>query len=266
MRVLRVCFAVSLSLVLVTSVVAQQTATPTIQRDPQALSILSQSLSAMGSSSALSAIQDFTATGNITYFWAGQEVSGAVTVKARGTNEFRMDAALSAGTRSWIVSPTEASIKNVDGTVSPIPPVNTRNLAALSLPQLRVATAFNNTAYSIQYGGLTTVGGRQTHVVKLQQVFPTSDDPDGFLSHLTAAEVLIDATSYQVVLVRDWIHPPNHTRVDLAHEIAFSNYQLSNGYLVPLSFTESVNGQQTWTIQLTSISFNTGLTGADFIL
>jgi hypothetical protein len=242
----------------------QAAATP--QRDPQALGILAQSLNAAGGAPALTAIEDFTATGNITYYWAGQAVPGGVTIRGRGTVEFRLDASLSAGNRSWAVSPVGASIKDTDGTLSPIPSVNTRNLGALSFPQLKLAAISNSSAFTVQYGGLTDVGGRQTHVIHIQQFYTKPDDPDGFLSHLTATDVLIDAQSYQVVIIRDAIHPPNHTSVDLTHEIDFSDYRLSNACLVPFSITEKVDGQQTWTVQLSAISFNAGLTDADFEL
>ena len=47
--------------------------------------MLTQALNAAGGTSAVSMIQDFTGTGTITYFWAGQEVSGPVTVRGLGT-------------------------------------------------------------------------------------------------------------------------------------------------------------------------------------
>jgi hypothetical protein len=244
---------------------ATQTGT-TPERDPQAIAILNQCLGAVGGASATASIQDFTGSGSITYFWAGQQVSGPATVKGRGTGEFRLDATLSAGTRSWAVSPMDGSIKDTDGTVTPIPAIQSRNLGALSLPQLKVAMALNNSAFSIRYGGLTDVDGHKVYLVQLQQVFSTAYDPNGFLGHLTAMDVLLDATSYQIVLIRDIVNPPNHPTEDVVHEIEFSDYRLTAGFFAPFSITESVNGQRTWALQITAISLNTGLTDADFKL
>src|SRR5579862_7503103 len=80
--------------------VAQQTqqpppAAPT--RDPQAVALLTQSLAAAGGAQALAALQDFTATGKITYFWTEQGDTGTVTVKSRGMNQFRLEASVSEG-------------------------------------------------------------------------------------------------------------------------------------------------------------------------
>ena len=50
----------------------------------------------------------------------------------------------------------------------------------------------------------------------------------------------------------------------IQHIIGFSNYQVSNGILFPLSIAESVDGQSTWSLALTSVTFNTGLSDSDF--
>src|SRR6266571_2780701 len=107
---------------------AQQATTPpstsanqSPQRDPQALSILNQVLAASGGAQALSAIQDFTASGNITYFWAGDQVQGTVKVKGRSTTDFRVDASLPEGTRSWVAISGKGSLRNLDGSLVAIP-------------------------------------------------------------------------------------------------------------------------------------------------
>ncbi len=44
-----------------------------------------------GRDKRLSSVQDFTASGTITYYWAGQQVQGPATVRGRGTDQFRLD-------------------------------------------------------------------------------------------------------------------------------------------------------------------------------
>ncbi len=87
---------------------AQQTATqqsnPSVQRDAQAISILSQAVNAVGGHATVAGIQDFTATGTITYSWAGEAVPGTVTVYGKGVHQFRMDANVSGGTQSLTVN------------------------------------------------------------------------------------------------------------------------------------------------------------------
>ena len=63
----------------------------TIASDEKAVMVLSQSLTASGAGSAASPDHGFIATGTITYFWAGQRVQGAATIRARGHDQFRLD-------------------------------------------------------------------------------------------------------------------------------------------------------------------------------
>src|ERR1700694_1891739 len=98
-------FVLSSSLLLPTA--AQQSptlSTQSVQRDPQALTILSQALSAAGGVASIAGLRDVTATGTITYFWADQQVPGSVTLKGRGLAQFRLDAILAAGPRSFVVN------------------------------------------------------------------------------------------------------------------------------------------------------------------
>ncbi len=52
------------------------------QSDPGAVAILKQSLAALGAANPVNPMQDFVATGTITYFWAGEQVQGPATVRA----------------------------------------------------------------------------------------------------------------------------------------------------------------------------------------
>ncbi len=263
MRVAR--FVLSLLLVFASSsrLNSQESTATAAQRDPQAVTILNQVLAASGGSTAVASIQDFTASGSIIYFWAGSEVQGTATVRALATTSFRVDANLPQGTRSWVASYGNGTIRNTDGSLARIPSNNTQNLGALTFPLLKVAAALNNTSLSIQYLSLTNFSGHQVHVIHVQRGLSSSTD---IISHLSAIDFLIDATTYQIILVRDSFHSAERAMQDMLHEIEFSDFRPTGGCLVPFSITERVGGQQTWTLQLSAISFNTGLTDANFQL
>jgi len=91
-----------------------QTATPTpAAKDPQAVSILNQALSVAGGIPAISAIADYTATGNMTYH-SSQDMQGTVTLRGLGVGQFRMDVNLQNGVRSEVDSDT-STIKFENG-------------------------------------------------------------------------------------------------------------------------------------------------------
>lgn len=244
---------------------AQQTPTsPT--RDPQALSVLGQALNAGGGSQSVAAIQDFTASGIITYFWADQQVQGSATVKALGVSNFRLDANLPAGMQSWVASKANGSEKTTDGTISDLVWANQIKRLSLTFPLALIASAVNNASTQITYAGRTSYQGHSVYDVRIQQTLPSTVDPNGTSSARTAQDFLIDSSTFVVLGVRDQLYGESSRQKAQAHEIQFSNYQSENGVQVPLAVSEFIDGQETWTLQLSSISFNTGLTGSDFIL
>ncbi len=239
------------------------TTQPSVQRDQQALTILSQVLSAAGGQTAVAAIQDYAATGNVTYSW-GDGVQGSVTVKGRGLHQFRVDATLADGVHSWVVNTVTTFQKNPDGSTSPLPSQNTIKPATVIFPLLHILTAMQDTSFSITNGGLVTRNGQQLYDILVQKIFPTASDPIGALSKMTKSHIFIDPKALTVQIIEDTAYRKDGGPGEYLHDIQFSNYQTASGMLIPFSITEFVAGQQTMTLQLSQIKFNTGLTDTDF--
>src|SRR5579859_1547089 len=90
-----------------------------VQRDQQALTILSQAVAAGGSQDLLNSIQDFTEIGTVTYYLQ-EQVTGNATIKGRGSNQFKLGAGLSTGQRTIVVSANSGALIDVDGSSRPI--------------------------------------------------------------------------------------------------------------------------------------------------
>src|SRR5438128_1552422 len=175
----------------------------TVSRDPQAVSLLTQSVNAAFGSTGLSTYRDFTATGTITYFWAGDQVLGSATVKGRGPAEFRIDASLPMGTRSYAVNYGVGALKDTDGTLKPIPFHNTVNVGVLSFPYPTIAAALSNALTSMVMVGTTTVNGRAAYQVRVQQTFSSTQDPDSTLAKLCVTDYFLDSQSLLIVMFQD---------------------------------------------------------------
>ena len=87
-----------------------------ITQDARALNVLNQALTAGGGAQAIAAISDYTGTGNITYY-PGGPTQGTVTVIGTSSQEFRMDATVPSGLRSWAVHDGIVTTKNESGTI-----------------------------------------------------------------------------------------------------------------------------------------------------
>jgi len=196
--------------------VAQQPASPQLsttapQRDQQALAILNQSLAATGGARTLATIQDFIAAGSITYFWAGDQVQGAATIRAVGTTSFP-DRRKSASRRSILGHSLLGKALLERRTVkSPqIPFSNAIHLPSLTFPQWKILAALSDSSLSIQYSGVTNYRGSPVNIIRVVEPVSTSTDPSGIVSHLSAMEFLIDVSTSRVVAIRDAFHPPFH--------------------------------------------------------
>jgi hypothetical protein len=86
----------------------------------------------------------------------------------------------------------------------------------------------------------------------------------GFRTKLATRDFFVDPNTFQILSSQDSAHPKDNLSETCPHEMQFSNYQSTNGVLVPFAITETVCGQVTDTITLSQIAFNTGLTDSDF--
>ena len=260
MRLIKVSAGVCLSLVLAISVLAQ---TSPVQRDPQAIAILTQCLNAAGGIQAVSAIQDVTATGTITFDAMDQSPQGSAKIKLLGLHRFRLDASLPDGMHSYIVGKDEAFHKNPDGSTSPMPPQNRVKPASATFPLFQVLAAVQDGSFNVTYSGLVTHNGQQAHDILVQQTFG-SNDLLGARSKITRAHIYIDPTALTVQAIDDQAYRRDGEPGETPHEMQFSNYQEVNGILAPFSVIELLGGQKLSTIQMKQLSFNSGLAETDF--
>jgi hypothetical protein len=247
----------------------QSSTTTTAPQDPQAVSVLNQSLSLAGGAQALKATTDYTGSGNITYHW-NPDVQGTVTIKGLGSIALRMDATLPSGVRSWAIADGATTLKNENGTISQLAATNPNVPStdafpyqtplfpsSLAFPYRQLTNVLANPSFSISYNGIVQVDGHSVHDIQIQRVSAGSVDP---MMNYHAREFFIDTSTFQIVMTQDLV-PKN-----VVHQIHYSNYTTISGVLVPLALSEELGGQPTWTIQLSQITFNSGLQDSAFAL
>ena len=227
-----------------------------------------QSLAVAGGSATISAIADYTATGNVTYHWAN-DVQGAVTIQGMGFEDIRIDATLPNGVRSEAVHSGQTTVKDTDGNISQFPPTYAlpRSEAftyktpmvpsSVAFPYLEFTAVLNDPRVSLSYDGLVQVDGRSVQQIEARRVFSARA---AAMDEYHVSDYFIDASTLQIVLIRDVI--PVHA----VHEIRYADYRVVNGALMPSSISEQIGGQPTWDMQLSQFSFNTGLQDSGFVI
>jgi hypothetical protein len=260
-------FSTTLS-VRVASGQTQQSTTPSpAPQDPQAVSIFSQALVASGGAIGISAVKDYTATGTVTYDL--DHVEGAVTVQVRGAGQIRVDESLPNGSSSRVVSQGKTFLKGPDGALLELPrtdkvipssdiiPYHSPLFpGGLAFPQQELASALNNPLYRISYEGTAHINGLSLHDIRVDRAVHRNGPPSPY----DAKEYFVDPSTFQVVMVQEIL--PKF----LVHQLFYSNYTAENGILIPLSISEQFGGQEFRTIQLTQITFNSGLQDSVFDL
>lgn len=254
---------------------AQQSPPQPPVREPDAVTILVQSVASAGGANALSSIEDFSATGTITYFWGGQEASGSATVRARGKDQFSLESQLPDGKRLFIVSHGKGKAFEPDGKVTDLPFRNTFNLGIVTFPYISVAAAISDPLTSV-----TSAPARQVvSVTNLEPIKPLapnvygirvqrhfSTDASDSLSKLTVTDYWVDTNSGLIVQVDDTMHSAMIPGREYPHEIDLGNYKRINGISVPMDVSDKVNGQLLWKLNLDTVNFNVGLSDSDFDL
>jgi hypothetical protein len=230
---------------------------PSVTKDAQAVDVVTQALVAAGGITAVSAIADYTATGNVTYHMA-TDVQGTVTVRGGGLGNLRIDASLPTGMRSEAILDGQITIKTEDGGITPIQLQAPMSPGRLVLPYLLLAPAVNSPGFSLSYKGLVDVDGRSAHDVQLVRILPGLSDPTGLIREYSTVDFFIDSSTLQLLMMQDVVLK------HMVRQVRYSDYRLANGVLVPFSISEQRAGQPTWLMRLSQITFNTGLQDSDF--
>jgi hypothetical protein len=229
-------------------------------RDPQALAVLTQSLNATGGLSGIAAIQDYTANGTITYYWAGEEVQGTATVRGMGLTCFRLDASLPQGVRTWAVDGYSETLIDTNGTSQVNESYTVATAGSMTLPYVRMLAALTDSSASVADLGTVSVGTSQ---VRRVHVAPQAAAP-GSTPNSGGFDLDIDPASGLVVRFGEVVYSDFDFRTPYTHELFFTNYQPTGGVFSPFAITEKVDGQTTWSMTLQSVAFNSGLTETEF--
>jgi len=197
--------------------------TPT--RDQQALAVLDQALNVAGGAAAVTAIQDYTALGIVTYHWGEKDVEGTVNISGRHRDQLRMDTTLPTGVRSWIASRGGATEKSENGKVLPVWDFHSLSPSSFIFPYAQLASALKPQLFSVTYVGLVEIDGHSAHEIRIQRAPELSADQSQQVNDPEGLDYFIDASSSQVLMTRDTPMPSANGAQAPLHEVRYSDYR-----------------------------------------
>jgi hypothetical protein len=241
-----------------------QSVAPVSPSAVDARTVLSQVLSAAGWSDG--SAQDFSASGPITFFWAGRQVKGTASVYGRGADQFKLEAVTPEGTRTFVSNNGLAQQTQLDGTTVRVPYQNSINASVLTMPFPRIVSSLSDPMSELSLVEVITVSGVPVYRIRIKRNFEAAKDPGDVLSKTRVTDYFIDSVSLTVLKTKDTLHADNNALEDYTREILFGDYRSVNGRLVPFAVAEEFAGQRTWQLALSAVSFNTGLSDSTFAI
>ncbi len=236
---------------------AQTTSSTTTTSDPQAVAFANQALLALTGGNA---IVDAALNGTAIRIVGGDQETGTVALKVKGTTESRIDLALS-NTFSEVRNDSsgQSYFFASDQTWHPMAGHNCETDAAWFFPALSSLALTTNPTAQFTYIGQETWNG-----VAVQHIRVTHPSSDSLLTHLSTMDFYLASTSLLPVSISFALHPDIDAGRDIPTEIRFANYQTMNGVRTAFRIQKIVQGSLFLDLTITNVAINTGLQDSTF--
>lgn len=238
--------------------VPQSAPAAVVVRDAQAVTILSNAVTAMGGAVPT----DAQVLGNVVIV-AGSETShGTITILTRGTDQTSEQVATDADTWSLIYSKNIAS-RTEAGVSSPLSLEGAATTQSALLPLPYLAGLLESPDCSLQYVGAESIKGESVQHVRVWNTF-ASDPQLQFLPSFSVKDIWIDAGSGLPRRISYLHRDAGGAAPKVLTTFDYGPYQKVGATAYPSSIEQSLNGTLWMTVTVQSVNLNVGLTDADF--
>jgi hypothetical protein len=239
----------------------QQPAIPApvpVTRDAQAVTLLQNSLAAMGGTVPT----DSSATGNVTLVEGSLTSHGTVQILTRSTNQTSIQ--FQTDSSNWSVIYSKGDANRVDSSgINYLSLEFAASNQCFYFPMPYLSGLLGNPDVSIQYVGQETVDTSQAIHVRVRNTF-NSTPTYQFLSDFTVVDIWLDATTFlpaKIGMIRRE-GGASYPRIPISFR--YSNYQNVSGVQYPFAIQEFYTDTLLVTTAIQSVTFNSGLTDTNF--
>ena len=237
---------------------AQQAVSGLVARDPQALTVVQQSIAAM----AQVFPSDSTAQGTVQVVVGPDTTTGTVRILTKGTAESSIQMVTGSSTDTVVYSNNQAN-ESVGTALNTFSLERTQVTQSAEFPLPLIAGLVNNPDVAFQYIGLETLNGQSTNHIRATDTY-ASQPPLQSLAQYSTRDIWFNTASGLPVRISCVRRDADGASPGIAVDVFFSNYQSFQGVLYPTNIQESLNGTPWATITIQTVSFNSGLSDTSF--
>ncbi|WP_188553841.1 hypothetical protein [Edaphobacter dinghuensis] len=199
-------------------------------------------------------------TGQITYGVEDTTAYSATLSILDGTG-FRLDGQTAKGELSIRINGGRGKIQEGDGHLYPLLPNTAKSgIVQFELPRL---ANFPYSGTSLLDRGLVVIDGRSLHRITYET---TTADASEVVRKKNAVitDFYFDPTSHLLIKSANSIRIDGAGNADFLRVISYDDYRSVQGSMVPFRFTQTLNGQKQWTLQLSTVQLNPALETSSF--
>ncbi len=208
---------------------------------------------------------DMVGKGNLTTGGAnavpGNDADPA-TLWILGHNGFRLDVQKQKGLSSVRMDGTYGIAQHEDGKIKPM---DARDAVTglLAFPSLFEAN-FPTAQTMLTDQGFATVDGTTLRRISVETSWPDGETDASGASMTAVTDLYFDPQTHLLIksataVLGSDVSPEQYLRV-----VTYGDYRATDGMQIPYRYSETLNGQSLWTLQLSHIQLNQGLSQASF--
>lgn len=192
----------------------------------------------------------------------GGSAPESATLWIRNHHGYRLDVQKPKGMSSLRMDGAYGTIQHADGQMKSI---DSRDAVAglLAFPAL-MESGFPTPSVMLIDQGTATVDGTALHRITVERPWPGGPVDSQGSPLTTITDLYFNPQTHLLMKSANGVLGSKTGSVRLLRVITYGDYQAENGMLIPASYRETLNGQILWTLQLTQVQLNQGLSEAEF--
>jgi hypothetical protein len=204
--------------------------------------------------------------------WTGMQGTGTISqgeqapldaaLSILGSNKFRLDVTTPRGLRSIRICDVTGVVQQDNGTKQTLPAATAKN-GILAFPLLFSST-FPDPQTTLLDHGVVQIEGKSLHRITLREVvFP--GDPATEKNDISVLDLYFDPGSHLLIKSAEHVRLDSNDRARYLRVTTYADYRQANGMSIPYQYSQTLNGQKQWTLNLTEVNLRPSMDASYFL-